>query len=185
MSPMRLRGVQRDVAGVRSLPREVTREELDNRLAERDSPDPAQVGLVPVLDWQLRRPRQEPLVLRPPRRAGAGTVVRPLVSVVQYPGIDHELAMAWGDTFKLEEVGTFQLADFARRCEVDKRLLQREATRLAKLAMEHAPTQALADDYVDEGERAFAGQLRDFVMGQADRLRKLAGEAAKIKDELL
>ena len=108
-----------------------------------------------------------------------------LVSVVQYPGIDHELAMAWGDAFKLEEVGAFQLADFAQRCGVDKRLLQREATRLAKLAMEHAPTQALADDYVGGGERAFAGQLRDFVVGQAARLTKLAGEAVKIKDELL
>jgi len=51
--------------------------------------------------------------------------------------------------------------------------------------MEHAPTQALADDYVDDNERAFAGQLRDFVVGQAYRLRKLAGEAVKIKDGLL
>jgi serine/threonine-protein kinase HipA len=108
-----------------------------------------------------------------------------LVSVVQYPGIDHELAMAWGDAFKLEEVGAFQLADFARRCGVDKRLLQREATRLAKLAMEHAPTQALADDYVDDGERSLVGKLRDFVLGQAIRLMKLAGEAVKIKDEFL
>ena len=108
-----------------------------------------------------------------------------LVSVVQYPSIDHELAMAWGDAFKLEEVGAFQLADFAQRCGVDKRLLQREATRLAKLAMEQAPTQALAHDYVDDGERAFAGQVRDFVLRQATRLTKLAGEALKIKDEFL
>ena len=30
-----------------------------------------------------------------------------LVSVVQYPDIDHELAMAFGDAFSLEEVGAF------------------------------------------------------------------------------
>jgi serine/threonine-protein kinase HipA len=92
------------------------------------------------------------------------------VSVVQYPGIDHELAMAWGDAFKLEEVGAFSLADFAHRCELDRRLLQQEAARLSRLAAQHAPPQALADDYVDDGERAFAGQLRDFVLGQATRL---------------
>src|SRR5690606_24697320 len=57
-----------------------------------------------------------------------------LVSVVQYPGIDHELAMAWGDAFQLDEVTAFQLADFAKRCGIDRRLLQREATRLARLA---------------------------------------------------
>ena len=108
-----------------------------------------------------------------------------LVSVVPYPGIDHELAMAWGDTFSLQEVGAFQVADFARRCGVDKNLLKREATRLGKLAMEHAPMQALSADYIDNGERAFAAQLRDFVVEQATRLTKLAGDAAKIKPEFL
>lgn len=108
-----------------------------------------------------------------------------LVSLAQYPGIDHELAMAWGDAFSVDEVGAFQLADFAQRCGVDRNLLKREATRLAKLAVEHAPAQALADDYIDDGERAFAAQLRDFVVGQATRLTRLAGEAAKIKAEFL
>lgn len=108
-----------------------------------------------------------------------------LVSVVQYAGIDHELAMAWGDAFSLDEVGAFQLADFAQRCGVDRNLLKREAARLAKLAMEHAPAQALVDDYIHDDERAFAGQLRDFVMGQASRLTKLADEAAKMKAEFL
>ena len=108
-----------------------------------------------------------------------------LVSVVQYPGIDHELAMAWGDVFSLDEVGAFQLADFAQRCGVDRNLLKREAVRLGKLAVEHAAAQALADDYIDDDERAFAGQLRDFVVGQATRLTKLADEAAKIKTEFL
>ncbi|MBW8828527.1 MAG: HipA domain-containing protein [Burkholderiales bacterium] len=108
-----------------------------------------------------------------------------LVSVDQYAGIDHELAMAWGDAFSLDEVGAFQMADFAQRCGVDRNLLKREAARLAKLAAEHAPAQALADDYIDDGERAFAGQLRDFVVGQATRLTRLASEAAKIKPEFL
>ena len=108
-----------------------------------------------------------------------------LVSVMQYPGIDHELAMAWGDAFSLDEVRAFQLADFAQRCGVDRNLLQREATRLTKLAMQHAAAQALADDYIDNAERAFASQLSDFVMTQANRLTKLAGEAAKIKPEFL
>jgi serine/threonine protein kinase HipA of HipAB toxin-antitoxin module len=48
-----------------------------------------------------------------------------LVSVLQYPGIHHEIAMAYGDAFSLDEVGAFQLADFAKRCKVDRRLLKR------------------------------------------------------------
>lgn len=108
-----------------------------------------------------------------------------LVSVVQYPGIDHELAMAWGDAFKLDEVTAFQLADFAKRCGIDRRLLQREATRLARLAAEHAVTQASVPDYVDQDERALAGQLRDFVLSQAARLKRLAADASQIKDAYL
>ena len=107
-----------------------------------------------------------------------------LVSVVQYPGIDHGLAMAYGDAFSLDEVGAFQLADFAQRCKLDRRLLSREATRLAKLATEHAPAQALVDDYVGD-ESAFAQRLRDFIVGQAARLSAIASEATKIKNAYL
>ena len=107
-----------------------------------------------------------------------------LVSVVQYPGIDHEIAMAYGDAFSLDEVGAFQLADFAKRCNIDRRLLKREAARLAKLAAEHAPAQALVDDYADD-EKAFAVELRDFVVGQAVKLAEVASDAAKTKDAYL
>lgn len=107
-----------------------------------------------------------------------------LVSVVQYPAIDHELAMAYGDAFTYAEVTALELADFAKRCGVDRRLLKREAARLAKLAKEHAPAQAIEGDYVNE-ERAFAAQLGEFIIGQATRLADLADDAAKIKDEYL
>ena len=91
----------------------------------------------------------------------------------------------FGDAFSLEDVGAFQLADFAKRCNVDRRLLKREAARLAKLATGHAAAQALADDYADDEERAFASRLRDFIVGQAARLTGLAGDAAKMGDEFL
>jgi serine/threonine-protein kinase HipA len=107
-----------------------------------------------------------------------------LVSVAQYPGIDHELAMAYGDAFSLEAVGAFQLADFARRCGIDRRLLKREAARLARLAAEQAPLQALAGEYAED-ERAFAARLRDFIVRQAARLATIASDAAKIADEYL
>jgi serine/threonine-protein kinase HipA len=108
-----------------------------------------------------------------------------LLSVLQYPGLDHDLAMAWGNAFTLQEVTPFEMADFAQRCGVGRPLLKREAARLAKLATAHAPGQARSGDYIDDGERAFAGQLRDFVLGQAGRLSQLASVAAKISPEFL
>ena len=42
--------------------------------------------------------------------------------------------MAWGDAFTLEQVTAFELADFAQRCGVERKLLRREARRMAWLA---------------------------------------------------
>ena len=44
--------------------------------------------------------------------------------------------------------------------------------------------QAQAAYYLD-GERAFADQLRDFIVAQASLLIRLASDAAKVKDEFL
>lgn len=107
-----------------------------------------------------------------------------LVSVRQYAGIDHEIAMAYGDAFTLEEVTPFELAVFANRCGIDRRLLRREANRLCRLAGEHAPLQALAEDYLVE-EKEFAATLRDFVVNQASKLTELAAAAVQIEDEYL
>lgn len=76
------------------------------------------------------------------------------------------------------------MADFAKRCGVNRALLKREAARMAKLTTEQAPLQAQAVEYLDD-ERAFADQLRDFIVGQASRSTALASEAAKVEDEFL
>ena len=107
-----------------------------------------------------------------------------LVSVLQYDGFDTELAMAWGDVFEHEAVSPFALADFATRCDIDRKLLRREGQRLAKLAEPAAMAQALATEY-EQGERAFAQGLASFVAKQAKRLTQLVEDAARIKAEYL
>jgi serine/threonine-protein kinase HipA len=107
-----------------------------------------------------------------------------LVSVLQYDGFDTELAMAWGDVFEHEAVSPFALADFATRCDIDRKLLRREGQRLAKLAEPAAMAQALATEY-EQDERAFAQGLASFVAKQAKRLTQLVEDAARIKAEYL
>jgi serine/threonine-protein kinase HipA len=107
-----------------------------------------------------------------------------LVSVVQYPAVNHELAMAFGDVFVLDEVKSFALADFAQRCGVDRNVLSREAKRLAKLVQKHAQAVALHTDY-QEAECVFAQQIAKFVVAQAVRLEHEASLASRIKAEFL
>ena len=120
---------------------------------------------------------------------GPGTYLEPapwydLVSVVQYTHCDTDLAMAFGDAFTLHEVTPFALADFAARCGIDRKLMRREAQRLAKAAIDAADELARSTDY-REDERAFVMQVAAFIGRQAARLASLAREAATIPAGLL
>lgn len=107
-----------------------------------------------------------------------------LVSVVQYPGVSHELAMAFGDVFDLRDIKAFALADFASRVGIDRRLMQREARRMTNATRAHAAALAADGPYRDD-ERDFAQQLSQYVLGQAQWLETTAAEAVQIKGEYL
>ncbi|MYM26480.1 type II toxin-antitoxin system HipA family toxin [Duganella sp. FT135W] len=107
-----------------------------------------------------------------------------LVSVVQYPQFSHELAMAFGDQFNLDQVRAFDLADFAQRCGIDRQLLLRECRRLRDGVQQHALALAAADLYQD-GERELTRAIAEFAIAQAGRLCDSAQEAIGIADDLL
>lgn len=108
-----------------------------------------------------------------------------LVSVLQYDGIDTELAMAYGDVFDHAEVSPFALADFAVRCGIDRQLMRREGQRVAKLAATQAAAQARDGTYEGEAERGFVHDLAAFVARQAERLAQGVADAARWKEEYL
>ncbi len=107
-----------------------------------------------------------------------------LVSVVQYPQFSHELAMAFGDEFNLDEVRAYALADFAHRCGIDRQLLLRESRRLRDAVVARAMALAESAPYEAE-ERAFARQVARFAIGQGERLHQAAREAARIGGQYL
>jgi serine/threonine-protein kinase HipA len=107
-----------------------------------------------------------------------------LVSVAQYGHFDTDMAMAFGDAFTLDEVTPFALADFAERCGIDRKLMRREAQRLASAANTAAVELAASDDYEND-EREFVTRLAIFIGRQAQRLADLAREAASIPARFL
>lgn len=107
-----------------------------------------------------------------------------LVSVVQYPQLSHELAMAFGDVFVFEEIQAFALADFAKRAGIDRQLLIRECRRLREGVAVEAMALAESAPYTAE-ERQFARQVAAFAQAQSARLHTLAQAAARIGDDYL
>lgn len=96
-----------------------------------------------------------------------------IVSTVQYPDLDHELAMAIGDEFALETIGPYAWADFALRVNVPRQALVREMRRMAGVARKQAPELAAAPCYVAE-EQNFVARISEFVRLQAEKLEAMA-----------
>ena len=107
-----------------------------------------------------------------------------LVSVAQYPKVSHELAMAFGDVFELDQVKGFALADFALRCHINLNLLHREAKRMVAGVQKHASRLVETGSYAHE-ERLFAQKLALYVQLRSITLETAAKEAGRLKAEFL
>lgn len=107
-----------------------------------------------------------------------------LVSVVQYENLDQDMAMAYGDEFRLREVSPFSWADFANRTGTPRPLLEREMKRMGSIALAAAPAQAGAEDYIDD-ERDLVERISTFVQDQAQTLIDHARPMRKIDADLL
>jgi serine/threonine-protein kinase HipA len=107
-----------------------------------------------------------------------------LVSVVQYSGVEHELAMAYGDEFRLEDVSGLAWANFAQRTGIPRTLLAREMRRMGKAALTATPAQA-ADAVYEGEEKAFVGRIGAFVQSQAHKLLDMATPTLAVDPSLL
>ena len=96
-----------------------------------------------------------------------------LVSVVQYAGLDHELAMAYGDEFNLDAIRPYDWAAFAERTRIPRALLSREMLRIGQAAADAASQQSAEEIYRGE-ERTLVCRIADYVQGQAQTLIEMA-----------
>lgn len=92
-----------------------------------------------------------------------------IVSVAQYPELDQEFAMAFGDEFHPANVMPYDWAVLAERTGVARSLLAREMRRMGLAAAGAAALQRTEPVYT-EVERAFLGGIVAHVEAQAARL---------------
>jgi serine/threonine-protein kinase HipA len=108
-----------------------------------------------------------------------------LVSVNVYgEAVEQDMAMGYGDVFRLDEISAFALADFAQRTGTRPGPLAREMTRMAKQVLKLAPELARSEVYLDD-ERVLTQRVSAFICAQAERLLHIAPMVPKISPELL
>jgi serine/threonine-protein kinase HipA len=103
---------------------------------------------------------------------------------VQYPQFSHDLAMAIGDEFNLDQIKAFSLADFAQRCGIDRQLLVRECRRMRVGVRQHAAEVANSQLYLAE-ERALVNKIVELALTQSEWLETMSREASSIPSDLL
>jgi serine/threonine-protein kinase HipA len=92
-----------------------------------------------------------------------------VVATCVYPNVDHELAMAIDDEFDITKVRAYDWAEFAMTCGLERRLVGREMTRMARQLRKALPEVQSWPGY-EANERALVGEVGEFALGQADRL---------------
>lgn len=102
-----------------------------------------------------------------------------LVSVVQYDGLDHELAMAYGDEFELTNIRPYDWAVFAERTRIPRALLSREMQRIGRAAGKAADRQSADEGYQGE-EKALVAKIAEYVRGQAAKLVEMASPMLRV-----
>jgi serine/threonine-protein kinase HipA len=107
-----------------------------------------------------------------------------LVSVLQYPHIAHELAMAFGDEFSIEAVRPYDFAKFAQETKTPRSLLAREMRRMASIAGNIASDLAENDTYSHD-ERPLVRRIAAFVAGQAKQLGAMAEPMLRVERDSL
>jgi serine/threonine-protein kinase HipA len=103
-----------------------------------------------------------------------------LVSVVQHEGIDHEMAMAYGDEFVIANIRPYDWALLAQAVSAPRGLLVREMRRMARLAEEQALEQTADGIYAQE-EREMVGRISAFVVQQARALAEAAEATSSVE----
>ncbi|MEY4758036.1 MAG: hypothetical protein RJA34_2934 [Pseudomonadota bacterium] len=108
-----------------------------------------------------------------------------LVCVTAYDQqkVEHDLAMAFGDIFKPQEIQSFSLADFCERAKIQRLYFARELRALCKLVKEEAVQQAQDPTYIPK-ERAFVESLADSVVLRANRLESIASHISTYAADL-
>jgi serine/threonine-protein kinase HipA len=105
-----------------------------------------------------------------------------LVSVVQYEGLGHELAMAYGDEFQLDNIRPFDWALFAAQTNTSRTLLAREMRRMGGAASAAAAERASDAVYVGR-EKDLVRKIAEYVAGQARKLLDMAPLMLKVELE--
>ena len=108
-----------------------------------------------------------------------------LVSVMQYDAhqFEHSLAMAFGDTFQLDDIKSFALASFCVECRISREFFARELSAICEIARLEAVAQSKEPVYVGE-EAAMVSDIAALVVRRAGLLQAMVRDIPRFRADI-
>ncbi|MCF2949430.1 HipA domain-containing protein [Paraglaciecola aquimarina] len=99
-----------------------------------------------------------------------------LVNVAMFEQFKHVLAMAMGDEFDPKSIHAYQIADFAETCGLDRKLVSRMLTDLAKSVLKalddrHFLTELIEQQTLSSAEHAYIDELLENIRMRTTHLQ--------------
>lgn len=109
-----------------------------------------------------------------------------LVNVAMFDQFKHTLAMAMGDEFEPDTINTYQLADFADSCQLDRKLVSRMLIKLATKILKVLSENNIASELETEGvisreEIDYLNQVSEHIKIRTTHFLEQADEMTSIE----
>jgi len=117
---------------------------------------------------------------------GSGISVAPyydLLSIVMHEGVDHDLAMAFGDEFNSDKVAGYPLRTFCEETGLNPKLVSARIKALCKRVNEQNSADLLRSVVLNEKERFFVEKLIKLIESRVLKLMGYADEMLKVSWE--
>ena len=106
-----------------------------------------------------------------------------LLSILMHEGVDHDLAMAFGDEFNIDKVAGYPLRAFCEETGLNPKLVSTRIKALCKSVNEKNSNDLLKNVDLNDKEILFVGKLTKLIEGRVLKLMVYADEMLKVSWE--
>ena len=116
----------------------------------------------------------------------SGITVAPyydMLSIIMHEGVDHELAMAYGDEFNIDKILGYPLREFAEQTGLNPKLVSARIQILCKKVKNTLNNHSIDMTLFTQVEKNFTDELHLLILTRIDTLLRSADEMLKVSYE--
>ena len=103
-----------------------------------------------------------------------------ILSILMHNGVDHELAMAYGDEFNADKILGYPLREFAEQTGLNPKLISARIKMLCTKVLEALDADTINLTLLDDNEQIFIGKLQELIAIRIAQMMNSADEMMRV-----